>query len=218
VGENMEKNKIFIVILICLFLLLPINVFADPSYGKVGADTNFNGDVGVPEGSGYYINGVLLSILENVVEDTTPQLGGDLDLNMKNILLDDTLGSDHTYCGIIDVQPVGESVVFGQLLYFNWTDKEWKKAKADAVGTTPALAIALESKGDGQACKLLRQGYIRDDSWDFTGAMVYLSDTTAGGVLSAAPSDTGDQVQRVGQAKTADILFFNPSIDVGEVK
>ena len=137
---------------------------------------------------------------------------------MKNILLDDTLGSDHTYSGIIDSQPVGESVVFGQLLYFNWTDKEWKLAKADASTTVPALAIALESKGDGQTCKLLRQGYIRDDSWDFTASMVYLSTSTAGAVQSTAPSTTGNQVQRVGQAKTADIMFFSPSINVGEVK
>jgi len=117
VGENMEKNKIFIVILICLFLLLPINVFADPSYGKVGADTNFNGDVGVPEGSGYYINGVLLSILENVVEDTTPQLGGDLDCQNKSITATQTV----RFNGLYDNGNSGASVTI------DWAKGQYQK-------------------------------------------------------------------------------------------
>jgi hypothetical protein len=158
------------------------------------------------------------TLLANVVEDTTPQLGGDLDLNTHNIDITAPLASDHTYEGIIDSQAVGESVVFGNLLYFNWTDKEWKLAKADAIGTTPALAIALETKADGATCKLLRMGYIRDDTWDFAGSMVYLSDATAGATTTTAPSTSEHFVQRVGQAKSADIMYFNPSIDIGEVE
>lgn len=128
------------------------------------------------------------------------------------------LASDHTYSGNIDSQPVGESVTFGMLLYFNWTDKEWKIAKADASTTMPGLRIALESKADGQTCKMLVEGYIRDDvDFEFTGAMVYVSAATAGLMTSTAPSTAGNQVQRVGVAKSADILFFSPSIDVGEI-
>lgn len=128
------------------------------------------------------------------------------------------LASDHTWSGDKDIQPVGESVVFGDLLYFNWTDKEWKKAKADASTTMPGLRIALESKADGEPCLMLVKGYIRDDSaFEFTAAMVYVSATTAGVMTSIAPSTAGQQVQRVGIAKSADILFFDPSIDVGEI-
>ena len=65
---------------------------------------------------------------------------------------------------------------------------------------------------------MLRQGYIRDDSaFEFAGAMVYVSEATAGAVTSTCPSTAGNQIQRVGQAKSADILYFNPSIDVGEI-
>jgi len=130
------------------------------------------------------------------------------------------LSSDHTYSdnADIDTQPVGESVVFGDLLYFNWADKEWKKAKADVEGTIPGTRIALESKVDGQTCLMLVKGYIRDDSaFDFAGAMVYVSEVTAGAMTSTAPSTAGNQLQRVGQAKSADILFFDPSPDVGEI-
>jgi len=128
------------------------------------------------------------------------------------------LGSDHTYSDNADTdsQPVGESVVFGDLLYFNWTDKEWKKTDADLAANMPGLRIALESKTDGQTCLMLVKGYIRDDTWNFTGAMVYAS-ATAGGVTPNAPIAAGQQLQRVGVAKSADILFFDPSIDVGEI-
>jgi len=131
------------------------------------------------------------------------------------------LGSDHTYSDNADTdsQPVGESVVFGDLLYFNWTDKEWKKAKADIAQTMPGSRIALESKSDGQTCLMLVKGYIRDDSaFEFTGPIVHVSAATAGAMTSTAPSTAGNQLQRVGQAKSADILFFDSSIDVGEIK
>jgi len=128
------------------------------------------------------------------------------------------LSDDHTYVGITDSKAVGESVVFGDLLYFDWTDGEWKKAKADAAATTPAMRIALESKGDGDACLMLVKGYIRDNSaFEATVAIAYLSITTAGAVQYAVPSASGNQVQRVGICISADILYFAPSLDVGEI-
>jgi len=82
----------------------------------------------------------------------------------------------------------------------------------------PGLRIALETKIDGDTCKMLIKGYIRDDSaFEFAGAMIYVSATTAGLMTSTAPSTAGQQVQRVGVAKSADILFFDPSVDVGEI-
>lgn len=133
------------------------------------------------------------------------------------LIFTNALASDHTYSGEVDTQPVGESVVFGDLLYFNWADKEWKKTDADAAATMPGLRIALESKTDGQTCLMLVKGYVRgDNEFDFGAAIVYTS-VTPGAMSSTAPTETGDQVQRVGVAKSADILFFDPSIDVGEI-
>ena len=132
-------------------------------------------------------------------------------------LFDSTLATDHSYSGLTLTLTAGESVAFGDVVYMNWTDKEVKKADADASTTVPAIGIALETKADGQACLVLIFGYIRDDSWTFTASMVYLSDGTAGGILSAAPSDAGDQVQRLGFAFHANKMFFNPSFDVGEI-
>jgi len=132
--------------------------------------------------------------------------------------MDHTLGSDEDYSGITDSAPVGETVAIGDLLYYDWTDVEWKKAKADAIGTTPAMRIALEVKDNGETCLMLVEGYIRDDSaFDFGAARVYLNDDTAGTCDDTAPAESGDQIQLVGIAVSADILWFNPSIDIGEI-
>jgi len=135
-----------------------------------------------------------------------------------NLSMDHTLGSDEDYSGITDSAPVGETVAIGDLLYYDWTDVEWKKAKADAIGTTPAMRIALEVKDNGETCLMLVEGYIRDDSaFDFGAARVYLNDDTAGTCDDTAPAESGDQIQLVGIAVSADILWFNPSIDIGEI-
>ncbi|MBA7527287.1 hypothetical protein ES705_19463 [subsurface metagenome] len=127
------------------------------------------------------------------------------------------LTSDHTYSGLRDYQLVGQSVVFGDLLYFNWSVKRWNLAAADTAVSVPGLRIALQDRSSGQYCNMLVKGYIRDDSaFNFTGAMVYTS-LVGGAMTSTVPSGAGEQVQRVGVAKSTDILFFDPSIDVGEI-
>ena len=134
------------------------------------------------------------------------------------LVFTNALADDHTYSGEVDSQSVGESVVFGDLLYFNWTDKEWKKAKADAFATAYATRIALESKADGETCLMLVKGYCRDDSaFDFGAVPIFLNDDTAGTCDDTAPAESGDQIFKVGEAKNADILFFDPGNDVGEI-
>ena len=165
------------------------------------ATVDDSGSINIPSGQTYKINTSSLAYSD---------LAGNRDFY-------NALGSDHLYSGDIDSEPVGETVAFGDLLYFDWTDKEWKIADADSSTTVPGLRIALEAKNNGETCKLLVKGYIRDDSaFEFAGAMVYAS-ATAGDMTSTAPSSAGQQVQRVGVAKSADILFFDPSIDVGEI-
>jgi hypothetical protein len=128
------------------------------------------------------------------------------------------LASDHTWSGQKDTQLVGESVVFGDLLYKDWAAGEWMKAQADVIGTTPALRIALESKADGETCLMLVKGYIRDDSaFDFGASRIFLNDDVAGTCDDTAPAESGDQIQVVGIGISADVLWFDPSIDVGEI-
>jgi len=134
------------------------------------------------------------------------------------LVLTNALASDQTYSGETDSQLVGETVAFGEILYFNWTDKEWKKAKADVFATAKGTRIALEAKDNGQTCLMLVKGYIREDTlFDFAAARVFLNDDTAGRCDDTAPEESGDQIFVVGEAKDTHILFFDPGKDVGEI-
>ena len=149
------------------------------------------------------------------VDITSLTLGGDLRYNENSHVFDITLTSSGTAAGDIITVTFGESVVFGDVCYPDATDNEWKKALATNAGTTvPAMGIALETKANGEAGKLLLRGTIRDDTI-FSGAAagdtVFLSDGTAGDAVYAAPSDSGDIVQILGFGLAANYIFFNPS-------
>lgn len=132
---------------------------------------------------------------------------------ISNSTIDPTLATDHSYSGTTVSQAVGESVVFGQSVYFDLSEVEWKLADASAIGTMPVEGIALETKGNGEVCKILLWGYIRDDSWNWTidDTVKFVWDsTTAGGISETAPSVTTELAQKVGTIRSADIIYFKP--------
>jgi hypothetical protein len=143
---------------------------------------------------------------------------GTANINPRDSNIYHALGSDHQYSGILDTVTAGENLAFGQICYHKFSDNEWYLAKADVWATAHGEVIALESKADGQECLVLRMGYIRDDSaFDFGASTIYLNDDTGGACDDTAPAESGDRIQIVGTAMTADILYFNPSPDVGEI-
>jgi len=116
--------------------------------------------------------------------------------------------SDHTASGIVITSNAGSSVGIFDAVYIH-SDGELHSADADAVTSMPAIGISLEAKGDGEAMKVLTQGVLRDDTYNFTpGADIFVS-TTAGDITATAPSGSGDTVQKIGVALTADSVYFN---------
>lgn len=98
----------------------------------------------------------------------------------------------------------GETISQWDVVYFDQTDSEWKQADADAAGEFPARGIAVAAGTDGNELVVIVQGMIRNDDWNWTvGGSIYLSDT-AGGLTQTAPSDSGDCVQLLGWATSAD--------------
>ena len=157
--------------------------------------------------------------LANIVEDTTPQLGGDLDLNGHEILLDTTPGTDHTASGTKGTFTNGNAgqVVFGDVCYMA-LDGHLEFADADASTTMPGLYMALETIAAAASGDWLIIGVARDDTWTWTigpgvAGLIYVSltGTTTNTLTQTAPSTTGDQVQIVGTAISADSMMFNPS-------
>jgi len=153
--------------------------------------------------------------ISNVVEDVTPQLGGDLDLNEKYLELNSSPTSDDTgnglmASGVVDTNASG----VGAALYMA-SDGNYDTADASAVGTMPCTAIALET-GTGTK-KVLLTGYVRNDGWNWTaGGLMYVS-TAVGELTQTAPAGSGDQVQVIGYAVSADVMFFSPNLTLVEI-
>ena len=155
--------------------------------------------------------------ISNVVEDTTPQLGGDLDTNGKNVLFAKTGNTNHASNG--DIVKIGTgSTTQGELCYYT-SSGTWAAADADATGTAGGvlLAIALGTDPDADGM-LLRGMYTLDHDPGTIGDELYVS-TTAGDITGTAPSGTGDIVRVVGYCldSTNGQIWFNPSNDFIEL-
>lgn len=159
------------------------------------------------------------TLMLDVVDDTTPQLGGNLDCNGKDITdaqkitFDATPDADHTSTGpSTDTVNAGATIAAFELVYLH-TDGEWALTDADAEATAGPvlLGLALEAGTDGNPMDVALPGsFVRDDTWAWTvGAELYIS-TTPGAMTETAPSGASDVVRVVGYALTADIVFFNP--------
>ena len=141
-----------------------------------------------------------------------------LQTSKLNVNTTDALSSNQTYYGVYDTGTVGENVSFGDVLYLKLSDQKWWKAKADAYATTPAQRMALGTISANASGSLLIEGRVRNDSWTFTDANVYLSAATAGAMISGTSGlATTNHVQKMGVAYGTSKLYFKPSVDVAEV-
>lgn len=146
----------------------------------------------------------------------------DMEYNSFHQVFNATMGSTGTASGDIVSVVFGEAVAFGDVCYIDTAQNEWMKALGtNAAVKHPVAGIALETKTNGQTGKLLLRGTIRDDTiFAAAGAgdLCFLSDGTAGDVLYAAPSDSGDIVQILGFVLVAaTTIFFNPDYTYVEV-
>lgn len=121
------------------------------------------------------------------------------------------LNSDDSYSGIgMDGVNAGETIAQWDLVYYDTTATEWLIADADASGEWPAWGMAVAAGTDGNALTIIQKGFVRNDAWSWTpGAILYLDETTPGGMTETAPSTATDGVQPVGRAVTADIVWIN---------
>lgn len=135
-------------------------------------------------------------------------------INNPKIDLDASNASDDTYSGI---QLSGRVAASGGLTqwdccYIN-TSSEIALADANGSGTYPAIGLAAGTVSGAAAAIVITHGPVRNDAWSWTvGGVIYLS-ATAGGLTQTAPSTSGDKVQVIGVAISADEMFVNPSLD-----
>lgn len=164
-----------------------------------------------------YFDGVyqaLGSYLTEILEDDSPQLGGDLDLNNHQIVLKFEPGADVTASGLIitatvdtNAQGIGAPLMLA-------ADGNFDTADADASTTSPAVVLALET-GTGSK-KVLVHGILRVDAWNWTkgpgkASLIYVS-TSVGTLTQTQPTGTDDVIQPVGWALSDDCIYFCPSL------
>lgn len=126
------------------------------------------------------------------------------------------LSADYPVSGVlVDDITAGEDVVLGDAVYIKDDSKGWK-SDADGAATMPVMALAAATIAGNAQGQFLLQGFMYKAAWDWTpGGIVYAS-ITPGELSQTAPVGSGDQVQVVGVAKTANIIYFNPSFELVE--
>jgi len=152
----------------------------------------------------------------NIVTVDSPvlALGEGSSLGISAPLLPTT---DHTSTGLTAQMLAGGAITAFQTVCIHTTTGEVVISDSDAIATMPVIGIAPAAISDTNTGTILLQGFIRDDTWNWTlGGILYAS-TTAGAMTHTAPSGTGDLVQAVGIALSADVVYFNPSLTLVEV-
>ena len=149
-------------------------------------------------------------LLANIVEDPTPELGGNLDLNEKGIAYDWTLAADHTYSGDVITATAGETVVIGDVCYLKADGKFWKMNATAEVTTKGMCAMATGTITADASGVFLLKGLIRDDTWAWTAGSELWVPLTPGNPTETRPSATGNIVRLIGYAKSADYVWFDP--------
>ncbi len=124
--------------------------------------------------------------------------------------------NSYSSSGMTVVAPIGANGSgFGAALYVA-SDGMLKEADADAVTTMPCVALAVES-GIGDK-EVLLQGFIKNENWTWTpGAPIYVSPTT-GAITQTKLSVSGQQVQIIGVAVSADMIYFTPNLMLIEIE
>ncbi len=149
--------------------------------------------------------------------DTAKFLRGDASWAIPGGIDLDTGLADHSVKGITITRRADAAIALFDAGYIK-SDGDIAKAKADAAGTVPALLLAsaaIDSENNGS---WLLWGLARDDSWNWTiGGPIYVSAATAGALTQTKPTTAGHQVQIVGYALTADIIFWCPNSTLVEV-
>ena len=119
------------------------------------------------------------------------------------------LGTDDTYSGLtVSGLLAGATIAQWEAVYLDGSST-WQLADANGSGTYPAVGLAVAAYSSTNPAVVVYSGTVRNDAWSWTpGGVIYLS-ATAGGLTQTAPATSGDKVQQIGRALTADIILLN---------
>ena len=152
------------------------------------------------------------------IEADTSEVATPYDLTqLAAKVLTSDLTDDSSYsASAVIYDTVGTEVFAGDFVY-QAADGDFELADADDNTKMLCVGLVLEYADADNPTYILQSGYVRLDSWDWTLAgalsdLLYMS-TTAGDATQTAPSGTDEYIQILGYVKTADIIYFNPSMN-----
>lgn len=177
----------------------------------------------IPVSAGTGVPPNIFKIGFNTVPRTTQDYGlGDDDFWWRHVNailhnIRSDVGLTYPASGILVNMTAGTALTVGQACAVGG-DSKMEKAKADSLLTMPSMALAAESLDEDADGLFLLQGFFYDEAWDWlVKKILYIDPTTAGALTQTLPSTSGHQVQVVGVAITANIIFFSPSLVLCEV-
>jgi hypothetical protein len=135
------------------------------------------------------------------VTATTGEVGA---LNISRTLATDDTCNGRGITGI----NAGATIAQWEAVYYSFADLEWMLADANGSGTYPAQGLAVAAGTNGNALTVMVEGFVRNDAWNWSAGPIYLS-ATPGALTQTAPSTSGDKVQIVGFAVSADVAYFH---------
>ncbi len=146
---------------------------------------------------------------------TTPVING-ATLN-GDIQVDATPNSDDTWNGkSTNTFNAGATVAQFDCVYLS-SSSTWLLTDADAIGTAGNVLVMMAGAAgtNGNPLRVIEPGsWVRNDAWNWTvGGVLYLDTATPGGMTQTAPSGEDDVVKIVGHAVSADVIYFNPSVN-----
>lgn len=107
-----------------------------------------------------------------------------------------------------------ENQGFGDAVFINGTN-EAQLGDASVSGTTYCIGMCTGTVTTGNTGTYLLHGFARNDAWNWTpGRPIFLSltGTTTNTLTQTKPSASGEVVQLLAFAVTADVLYWNPQL------
>jgi hypothetical protein len=119
---------------------------------------------------------------------------------------------DDSYTGgvLLKGKTSGESLTQWDLVYQSKIDGAYYKADG-SVGSNkwPAIGIVTSTVGTGSSITVLKEGFVRNDGWAWSGAgsNLYMS-ITSGQILESGPTTSGDCWQLIGITQSDDEAYI----------
>ena len=148
---------------------------------------------------------------------TLSNLGSLVMVKNAGVQLLAALAADGDWSGLTVSATAGAGISKYDTVYFK-NDGKVYTTRGDDAARMPAKGMALVDIVINEAGLFLVQGFIRRNTWDWTpGQLLYIRDIEAGQITATPPDTSGDQVQLVGIAVTADIAWFRPDTMMLEI-